>query len=75
MTLQSCIVRYARQIDGVVNPCKARIMPRVTYNEAVADVILPPDEEEQDKKRLVDELLQLGPLGEQKEDKAFMKFL
>ena len=31
MTLQSCIVRYARHIDAIVNPCKARIMPRVTY--------------------------------------------
>ena len=43
MTLQTCIVRYAKQIEGIVNPCKARVMPRVTYNEAVTDAILTPE--------------------------------
>jgi hypothetical protein len=40
MTLQNCITRYARHIEGIVNPCKARVMPRVTYLEGVADALV-----------------------------------
>lgn len=30
MTLQTCIVRYAKHIEAIVPNCKARVMPRVT---------------------------------------------
>ena len=46
MTLQTCIVRYAKHIEALVPNCKARSMPRVTRQEGVADALLAADEEE-----------------------------
>lgn len=63
MTLQSCIIRYAKHIEGIVTPCKARVLPRVTYLEGVADALMTAEEEEQDKKRMQSEWAELGPLG------------
>jgi hypothetical protein len=50
-------------------------MPRITRQEGVSDALITAEEEEEDKKKVAEELLQLGPLGEQKEEKPFMKFL
>lgn len=45
MTLQSCIVRYAKHIEAIVPTCKARLMPRVTRKLGVSDALLTPEEE------------------------------
>ena len=75
MTLQTCIVRYARHIEAIVPNCKARVMPRVTRREGVSDALLAAEEEEEDKKKQQEELGHLGPLAEQKDDKVFIKFV
>ena len=75
VTIQSCIVRYGKHIEAMVNPLAARALPRFTLQEGPSDALLPAAEEEEDKKRQESELKQLGPLGEQKEDKPFMKFV
>lgn len=41
-------------------------MPRVSKLEGASDALLTPEEEESDKKKIVEELLELGPLSEQK---------
>lgn len=75
MSLQTCIVRYAKHMEAIVPNCKARSMPRITRIEGVADALITVEEEEEDKKRQQEELQQLGPLSEQKDDKVFIKFI
>lgn len=46
MTLQTCIVRYAKHIEAIVPNCKARTMPRITRLEGISDALLTPEEED-----------------------------
>jgi golgin subfamily A member 4 len=75
ITLQSCMVRYAKHIEAIVPNCQAKPMPRITRKEGVASTLLAAEEEEEDKKKVLEELAKLGPLAEQKDEKAFIKFV
>jgi hypothetical protein len=40
MTVQTCIVRYAKHIEAIVPNCKAKPMPRITRKEGLSDALL-----------------------------------
>lgn len=73
MTLYVSIERYARHLQALKKDLKIKPMPRVNYDENVPDCTV--SNLEEDKKLIEDELKALGPLGQQKEDKPFMKFV
>ena len=50
-------------------------MSWLTRLETSSDALFAAEEEEYNKKKMIEELLTLGPLGELKEDKIFIKYL
>lgn len=75
MTLYSCITRYGKHIEAFKPDLKIAEMIRVTYLETTPECKLTPEEEENDKKLKLEELQALGKLGEQKDDRIFMKYI
>ena len=63
MTIQSCIARYGKHIEAFRADIKIAPMIRVNYNEKLCDSKLPAEEEEEDKKRIVEEFSLLGSLS------------
>lgn len=52
MTVQTCIVRYAKHIEALNANLKVNQMMRVNYDESQSECALPSASEEEDKKRI-----------------------
>ena len=75
MTIYTCISRYGKHIEAFKSDMKAPEMIRVNYNEDIPECKLAADDEQSDKSLKEEELTHLGKLGNQKDDRVFMRYI